>query len=80
MRKLNNYNFEQLKEFIREKNIKSRSELSSKFQTVYVKSFLPLTEKEKNILLPLSRHYYNHLISKDDFKRFFEKNNVVTRK
>jgi hypothetical protein len=45
------YDFVQLKKFIKENNIKTRSELSSKFQTVYIKSFLPLTEKRKEYFI-----------------------------
>lgn len=79
MRKLNIYNFEQLKEFIREKNIKSRTELHNKFSAIWKNSFCLLKEDEKNILLPLLCPSYEYLNTKSEFKQFFEKNNIISR-
>lgn len=73
------YDFEQLKKFIKENNIKTRSELSRKFTRIYGDSFLPLTEKERDLLLPSTYPSYEHLNTKEDFKQFFEENNVIGR-
>lgn len=76
----NKYNFNQLKKFIEKEGIKSRSEFSAKFERVYKKSFLPLTEEEKTLLLPsLNPNYYGFLKTKDDFKLFFEENRILSR-
>lgn len=69
---------EELVKFVRDNRISSRAELRNNFQGIYRK-FCKLSEKIKNSIIPPLLPNYKHLRTKDDFQRFIQENNIISR-
>lgn len=73
-----NNSFNEIKRFLKDNYIKSRIELYKNHRSIYLK-FSKLTEEEKGKLLPSKNSDYSSIISKSDFKKFIQSNNITSR-